>query len=98
MYVKAASGRQRYNVLGAWNAVTRRLTSVTNDTYVTATTVCELLQKIAAEKPGNPITLVLDNARYQRCHLVQDLAAALDIELLFCNTSPPCNGFRRQRR
>jgi transposase len=30
-----------------------------------------------------PITLVLDNARYQRCALVQDLAATLQIELLF---------------
>ncbi len=27
-------------------------------------------------------TLVLDNARYQRCRLVQDLANSLGIELL----------------
>ena len=89
MYVKAASGRQRYNVLGAFNAVTHQLTSVTNDTYVTATTVCELLQKIAAENLGKPITLVLDNARYQRCHLVQNLAATLNIELLFLPSYSP---------
>ena len=30
-----------------------------------------------------PITLVLDNARYQWCRLVQDLAKSLNIELLF---------------
>jgi hypothetical protein len=30
-----------------------------------------------------PITLVLDNARYQRCALVQDTAKGLGIELLF---------------
>jgi len=29
-----------------------------------------------------PITFVLDNARYQKCAVVQDLAKALDIELL----------------
>jgi hypothetical protein len=30
-----------------------------------------------------PITLVLDNAKYQRCHLVMNLAEQLGIELLF---------------
>ena len=47
-FVRAASGRQRYNVLGAWNATTQELIRVTNHTYVTAETVCELLRKIAA--------------------------------------------------
>jgi len=70
MFVRAASGRQRYNVLGAFNAVTHDLIAVTNDTYVTATTVCQLLQKIAAMGLDIPITLVMDNARYQRCQLV----------------------------
>src|SRR5271157_6476450 len=30
IFVRAASGRQRFNVLGAWNAVTRELIAVTN--------------------------------------------------------------------
>ena len=30
IFVRAASGRQRFNVLGAWNAVTRQLIAVTN--------------------------------------------------------------------
>jgi len=89
MFVRAASGRQRYNVLGAFNAVTHDLIAVTNDTYVTATTVCELLHKIAAAGLGIPITLVMDNARYQRCQLVRDLAAALKIELLFLPSYSP---------
>lgn len=89
MFVKAASGRQRYNVLGAFNAATHELISVTNETYVTATTVCELLRKIAASGLGKPITLVLDNARYQRCRMVQELAAALGIELLFLPSYSP---------
>ena len=89
VFLKAASGRQRYNVLGAWNAVTNTLTAVTNTDYVNATTVCELLQKIAAQGLVGPITLVLDNARYQRCHLVQDLAAQLGIQLLFLPSYSP---------
>lgn len=89
LFVRAASGRQRYNVLGAWNATTQELIRVTNHTYVTAATVCELLQKIAALGLGVPITLVLDNARYQRCELVQNLARELGIELLFLPSYSP---------
>lgn len=89
LYVRAASGRQRYNVLGALNATTQELIHVTNHTYVTAGTVCELLRKIAALNLGMPITLVLDNARYQRCELVQSLARELQIELLFLPSYSP---------
>ena len=48
IFVRAASGRQRFNVLGAWNAVTRELIAVTNTTVVNTETMCELLRKIAA--------------------------------------------------
>ena len=89
LFVRAASGRQRYNVLGALNATTQELIRVTNHTYVTAETVCELLRKIAALGLSVPITLVLDNARYQRCELVQSLARELQIELLFLPSYSP---------
>ena len=89
LFVRAASGRQRYNVLGALNATTQELIRVTNHTYVTAETVCELLRKIAALGLRVPITLVLDNARYQRCELVQSLARELQIELLFLPSYSP---------
>jgi transposase len=82
VFVKTPSGRQRFNVLGALNAVTRELLTVTNDTYITGTQVCELLRLIRAKTAGN-ITLVLDNARYQRCKIVTALATKLGIELLF---------------
>ena len=49
----------------------------------------QLLQLLAAQNPGTPITLVLDYARYQRCRLVQDLAAELGIELLFLPSYSP---------
>ena len=89
LFVRAASGRQRYNVLGALNAVTHELTRVTNHSYINSESVCDLLRKIAAAGWTTPITLVLDNARYQRCRLVQDLAAALGIELLFLPSYSP---------
>lgn len=89
MCVRAASGRQRYNVLGALHATTHELIRVTNDGYITSCTVCDLLRKIAALKLPTPITLVMDNARYQRCRLVQDLAKELNIDLLFLPSYSP---------
>ena len=89
IFVRAASGRQRFNVLGAWNAVTRQLIAVTNTTVVNTDTMCELLRKIAAEKLTGPITIVLDNARYQRNQVVQSLAVVLGIRLLFLPSYSP---------
>jgi transposase len=89
IFVRAASGRQRFNVLGAWNAVTRQLIAVTNTTVVNTETMCELLRKIAASGLTGPITLLLDNARYQRNAVVQSLAEELGIGLLFLPSYSP---------
>jgi transposase len=89
IFVRAASGRQRFNVLGAWNAVTRQLIAVTNTTVVNTETMAELLRKIAAARLTGPITLVLDNARYQRNAAVQALAEELKIGLLFLPSYSP---------
>lgn len=82
VFVRTPSGRQRFNVLGALDAVTKKLEMVTNDSYITSIQVCELLKKLASNAIL-PVTLVLDNARYQRCRLVMELAQNLGIELLF---------------
>ena len=47
-FVKSFSGRMRYNVLGAVDFATKEVVTVTNDTYITATEVCEILRKISA--------------------------------------------------
>lgn len=89
IFVKAASGRQRFNVLGAWNAVSRELVAITNTTVVNTETMCELLRAIAARGLAGPITMVLDNARYQRNKIVEGLANELGIELLFLPSYSP---------
>jgi len=89
IFVRAASGRQRFNVLGAWNGVTRELVAVTNTTVVNTETMCELLRKIAGLGLTGPITLVLDNARYQRNAVVQALATQLGITLLYLPSYSP---------
>jgi transposase len=83
MFVRGPSGRKRYNVLAALDAVTRRVIRVANDSYINAGSACDLLRKVALSGLPGPITLVLDNARYQRCEAVQSLARRLRIELLF---------------
>ena len=83
LFIKSPSGRKRFNVLGALNAITHEVILVTNDPYITATQVCELLQKLANLGLKIPLTLVLDNARYQKCQVVQNLADSLGIELLY---------------
>src|SRR5262245_33935706 len=60
LFVPAPAGRQRFNVLGALNAVTHELITVTNDSYITAESVCQLLHLLAALNLGVPITLFLD--------------------------------------
>ena len=69
--------------MGALNAMTHELITVTNNTYINAQSVCDLLRHIVQLGFEVPITLVLDNARYQKCRIVQELAEILDIELLY---------------
>ena len=82
-FIKTYSGRKRYNVLGALNFVSKKVTTITNDTYITSAQICEMLRKLAAEYGGNPIYIILDNASYQKCELVKLLAAQLGISLIF---------------
>ncbi len=89
VWIRAPSGRQRFNVLGALNAVTKEVITVTNSTYINSLSVCELLDKLAASSLGLPITVILDNARYQCCDLVKQHAKLLHIELLFLPTYSP---------
>lgn len=80
-FVKTFSGRQRYNVLGAIDYVSKKVLTVANDSYITATEVCDMLRKIAAEHAKKEVYLILDNARYQKCQDVQELARQLNIHL-----------------
>ena len=89
LFVKAPSGRQRLNVLAALHATTREIFTVQNLTYITAASVCELLRLLADAYPGVPMTIVLDNARYQRCAMVQMVAQSLGIELLYLPAYSP---------
>lgn len=83
VFIKASAGRNRINVLGAVNAITKEVITLTNTTYITSATLIDFL-KLLKEKFGDkPIAIILDNARYQHCFLVTTFAKSLGIHLLF---------------
>ena len=89
VFIQAPAGRQRFNVLGALNAITHELVTITNDAYITAESGWALLEKIANLYVDIPISIFLDNARYQRCALVMEKAKRLNIELCFLPAYSP---------
>lgn len=84
--ISTSSGRKRYNVLGAINYVTKKVLTVTNNDYLNAESVCEMLRKIAIEYPDQVVHVILDNAKYQKCKIVTELAEELHI---FLDYIPP---------
>ena len=88
-FICSPSGRKRFNVLGAVNAVTKEIITITNETYINSESICQLLVKLANLGLNIPIALVLDNAKYQKCKLVQDYAKQLDIQLCYLPSYSP---------
>jgi len=89
LFVKTSSGRKRYNVLGALNFVTKKLETITNDTYITSDQVIMLIDKLIEKYKDQVIKLILDNVKYQRCQKVIDYALLKGVELVFLPTYSP---------
>ena len=83
IFIPSSSGRRRYNVLGALNAITKEVITVENEGYINSESVGELLIKIAHRRINDKTTLILDNAKYQACDAVKNIAKGLGIDLLF---------------
>lgn len=88
-FMKSHAGRKRYNVLGAVNAINKKVSIFTNDTTLNAKSVCIFLKQLYIEYCGKDISIILDNARYQRCKLVMRYAKVLGIELVFLPSYSP---------
>jgi len=83
IFIQAPAGRKRFNVLGALDAITHELIMVTNDSYINAQSVCDLFKKLREQNDNTPITVILDNARYQKCKVVWEKAEKHKIDLLY---------------
>lgn len=82
LFIKASSGRNRINVFGVVNVITKEILTLHNTTCISAETVIEFFKQLRIYYGKQPIKIVLDNARYQHCQLVEEAARALNISLL----------------
>lgn len=83
IFLKTSLGRQRYNILGAIDSHDHEFTSIRTTDNNNALSLIELLDKLYLKYPSIPISVVMDNARYQHCNAVKAHAAELNIKLLF---------------
>ena len=91
IFIPTPSGRKRYNILSCINAITHDLITVCNTSYINSLSVIELLEKIdeAHRDDTIPVTIFLDNAKYQHCNIVKNKAKELKIELMFLASYSP---------
>ncbi|MDR1223022.1 MAG: IS630 family transposase [Tannerella sp.] len=82
-FLRTSHGRNRINVPGAVNAISKEVTTLINTTYITTGTVMDFPVQLKGKYALNPIFLVLDNAKYQHCDAVKKKAEELGITLLF---------------
>lgn len=87
--IKTPPGRKRYNVLGAIDSHNQELISIRTTENINSLSVVALLDKIQQTHPDHEVTLVMDNASYQRCYFVRDHAESLGMELLFLPSYSP---------
>jgi transposase len=83
LFIKSSAGRKRLNVIGTIDAITKKILFQTNITTVNAETMACFLYYLKSQMPDKPISIVLDNARYQHFNFIKELAAELGITLLF---------------
>jgi transposase len=90
IFIKSSAGRKRFNVLGALNAISKELITITNDSYINSESIKDLLYKLRETYSIDfPIHLILDNAKYQHCEFVENIAKQLNIHLEFLPTYSP---------
>jgi len=89
LFIKASAGRNRINVLGVVNAITKEVITLSNTTYITAETIVAFLKQLKEHYGDVPLKIVLDNARYQHCKLATEAAKAMGITLLFLPSYSP---------
>ena len=92
MYAPTSNGRYRINVLGGLDLSKRAILCLYNDHYISADTLMEYFEWLRQAHYRNPkrtLYILLDNARYQKCQLVQQGAKALNIELVYLPAYSP---------
>lgn len=81
--IQTSSGRKRYNVFGCYNLITNETITITNDSYITSSEIVEAFKKIREQNGTKPVYIILDNARYQKCKLVEEASKKYDINIVY---------------
>lgn len=87
--VKSNSGRQRLNVLGVVDAITKEVTTVMNTTNVNAETIVEFFKILRIKYESKKLSIVLDNAKYQHCYYTKIAANMFNIDLIYLPSYSP---------
>ncbi len=83
LYLRSGAGRNRFNVLRCIDPFSFDFIESHTMVYVDAEQVREFLVKVRNASGEIPVSIVLDNARYQHCNAVKEKAAELNIDLIF---------------
>lgn len=83
LFLKTGAGRNRFNLLGCVDPFSLELIHSHSMTYVDAEQTKAFLEKVRLSAGDTPVSIVLDNARYQHCQVVRQKALELNIDLLF---------------
>src|SRR3972149_4357383 len=89
LFIKGSAGRNRINVLGTVNAITKEIFTFSNTTFINAETIISFFKQLKEHYGELPLKIVLDNARYQHCKLVEAEAKQMNITLLFLPSYSP---------
>ena len=82
--VLANTGRKRLNIIGAINPVSLEPTILLTEDNCSAEVIEAFLEEIKKQyNKAKTICIILDNARYQRSHLVQTTAKFFNIDLFY---------------
>lgn len=90
LFVRSSAGRNRINVLGVVNAITKEVITMQNTSYINAQTIIEFFNTLRSQTPKEKsISIICDNARYQHCNLVIEHAKSLNINMIFLPAYSP---------
>jgi transposase len=82
--IRSNTGRQRYNILGAYCPLDREYIDWRGVANVNAQTLQQLIAEIRTRHPeAEQIILYLDNARYNHARLVSEYVTGTNVELIY---------------
>lgn len=90
--ITSSHGRYRVNVVGFLDLKNKQIITQQNDTYINANEIAlqlNQLREVHYKDRSRSLNIVMDNARYQHCNYVKEIAQKLNINLVFLPAYSP---------